>query len=115
METINILLFCPHCGEQHIDKADPNVCQDCGHSRDQHLDTGEININGNIYLGICDTFNPWLNPPHKSHRCEFCNWVWRPADVPTNGVLKLQTKGKSDKSARPRYYATAQDYDRAFN
>lgn len=38
----------------------------------------------------------WMNPPHKSHLCHFCGCVWRPADVPTNGVAKTQTRGSDD-------------------
>ncbi len=38
----------------------------------------------------------WRNPPHKSHLCEACGFIWRPADVPTNGVEKTQTKGEKD-------------------
>lgn len=42
----------------------------------------------------------WDNPPHRSHQCQHCNCVWRPADVPTTGVLSVQTEGKAD-SWRP--------------
>jgi hypothetical protein len=38
----------------------------------------------------------WTNPPHKSHLCHFCGTVWRPADVPTNGVIKIKTRGTAD-------------------
>lgn len=38
----------------------------------------------------------WTNPPHRSHECQFCGCVWRPADVPTTGVLRTQTRGKAD-------------------
>lgn len=38
----------------------------------------------------------WANPPHKSHKCAHCLAIWRPADVPTNGVPKLTTRGKDD-------------------
>lgn len=38
----------------------------------------------------------WTNPPHRSHLCHNCNTIWRPADVPTNGVASIKTKGKSD-------------------
>lgn len=66
---IDILLFCPNCGKQHIDQPQP-----------------ELN---------------WTNPPHRSHECHFCHWVWRPADVPTNGVEKILTVGKRDGMAEP--------------
>lgn len=38
----------------------------------------------------------WDNPPHRSHLCAFCGYIWRPADVPTTGVAKIQTRGKFD-------------------
>jgi hypothetical protein len=38
----------------------------------------------------------WINPPHRSHLCMFCGEIWRPADVPTNGVLNIQTEGSAD-------------------
>lgn len=45
----------------------------------------------------------WSNPPHKSHECQSCGYVWRPADIPTNGVAEIQTKGKRDLSPAPRH------------
>ncbi len=38
----------------------------------------------------------WDNPPHRSHECQFCYTIWRPADVPTNGVEKINSRGKAD-------------------
>lgn len=38
----------------------------------------------------------WSNPPHRSHLCHGCGTIWRPADVPTNGVREIATKGKAD-------------------
>lgn len=38
----------------------------------------------------------WYNPPHTSHLCHYCGRVFRLADVPTNGVPCIQTKGKAD-------------------
>ena len=38
----------------------------------------------------------WKNPPHKSHLCHGCGHIWRPADVPTNGVRAIKTVGKND-------------------
>jgi hypothetical protein len=46
----------------------------------------------------------WDNPPHRSHLCLGCGHIWRPADIATNGVATLQTRGKSDSplaEARP--------------
>lgn len=38
----------------------------------------------------------WTNPPHKSHLCHGCGCIWRPADVPTEGVNAIATIGKAD-------------------
>jgi hypothetical protein len=38
----------------------------------------------------------WANPPHRSHLCHNCGFVWRPADVPTNGVETTKTRGQND-------------------
>jgi hypothetical protein len=38
----------------------------------------------------------WENPPHRSHLCYGCGHIWRPADVPTNGVAAIKTVGKAD-------------------
>jgi hypothetical protein len=60
---IDMLLYCPRCGLQHVDAPD---------ERD------------------------WTNPPRESHLCHGCGCIWRPADVPTNGVAVIQTRGTSD-------------------
>ena len=54
-------------------------CPDCG---EQHIDDPEP--------------PDWDNPPHKSHLCAKCGLIWRPADVPTNGVAVLATRGTND-------------------
>lgn len=73
MAPIDMILYCPNCGEQHVDAPEQSVDID-GYS--PRLD--------------------WGNPPHRSHLCHFCNCVWRPADVPTNGVASIKTEGKAD-------------------
>ncbi|QOV06301.1 hypothetical protein CPT_Maja_081 [Burkholderia phage Maja] len=45
---------------------------------------------------IDEPHGEWTNPPHRSHLCVFCETVWRPADVPTNGVRTIKTKGDDD-------------------
>lgn len=89
-KPVDLLLWCPNCFEQHVDEAKPDVCEKCGGDENAHP-----------YFG-CDTFEAWLNPSHKSHRCSFCNHVFRPSDVPTNGVLKLTSQGSRDGFAQPR-------------
>lgn len=73
---IPMILFCPMCGMQHIDAPEPNnnhpdESPECAPSR-------------------------WQNPPHRSHLCHECGCIWRPADVATVGVEKIQTRGKDD-------------------
>ena len=69
---IDMVLHCPTCGLQHIDAPDTNY--------DPHYEGHMI----------------WDNPPHRSHQCAGCGHIWRPADVPTNGVAAIKTKGKND-------------------
>jgi hypothetical protein len=38
----------------------------------------------------------WPNPPHRSHLCGSCGAIWRPCDLPTVGVERVTTVGKSD-------------------
>jgi len=72
---IDMVLYCPECGLQHIDK--PEDCPD--------------------FPGCCECRGPhWKNQPHRSHLCHGCGWIWRPSDVPTNGVAAIKTKGKTD-------------------
>lgn len=76
---INMILFCPQCGFQHIDIAeDEDVLESEG-----------------LSPGV------WKNPPHRSHLCAECGFIWRPADVPTNGVSKITTAGKADSWPQP--------------
>lgn len=72
---IDMILYCPNCGEQHIDAPEhPN-----GPSQ---------------FSRVGDPV--WTNRPHRSHLCHQCGIIWRPADVPTNGVADIKTKGKDD-------------------
>lgn len=41
----------------------------------------------------------WTNPPHRSHECQGCGWIWRPADVATTGVDAITTRGSADSGA----------------
>jgi hypothetical protein len=70
VEPIDMVLHCPKCGKKHID------------APEEHWNRA--------YL------YSWENPPHRSHLCYSCGHIWRPADVPTNGVYAVRTKGKAD-------------------
>lgn len=93
LEPIDILLFCPKCNKQHVDAPEPSICQECGAGKDEHNNTDN---------GTCPEFTAWLNPPHKSHRCKSCNFVWRPSDFPTNGVEVIKTCGTNDGDAKSK-------------
>lgn len=77
---INMVLHCPRCHAQHIDEAD---------------DAAESLRKGSLGEPV------WANPPHRSHLCHNCGCIWRPADVPTNGVEKVTTHGKNDTTPIP--------------
>ncbi len=72
--VVDMILFCPACGAQHIDKPEP-------------------------LSGLSPVYRPatgWTNPPHRSHLCHSCNHIWRPSDVHTNGVAEISSKGVND-------------------
>lgn len=98
-EPIDMILHCPNCGKQHVDAPEPDICE-CGHREGDHPEDFtdpccEISPDGRRCM--CREFKAaWLNPPHKSHLCHGCGTVWRPADVPTNGVEKIGTRGEKD-------------------
>ena len=73
---IDMLLFCPRCHTQHVDGEE-----------------SEVEWVENIPAARTIT---WDNPPHRSHLCHACGCIWRPADVATNGVAKIATRGKAD-------------------
>lgn len=74
MTPIDMVLHCPACGLQHIDEGE-----------------GEGDDGATVSRN-----DVWTNPPHRSHLCHGCGHVWRPADVPTNGVAAVKTHGKDD-------------------
>ncbi|CAJ5402619.1 gp43 [Burkholderia pseudomallei] len=75
---IPMLLFCPRCGTQHIDR--PEVHSEADASIGQQI----------------KEVVTWDNPPHRSHLCHACGIVWRPADVATVGVKSIETRGNAD-------------------
>ncbi len=88
-DPIDMVLHCPECGAQHIDKPEPSML------------AGDAAMMGGDWPGR------WTNPPHRTHLCHFCGHKWRPADVATNGVAAVKTRGKDDSpiatpAVRPR-------------
>lgn len=88
-KPIDMILHCPKCGLQHIDK---------DNSDDLRIQAAELGIDreGDRECERWIEDREWLNPPHRSHLCHGCGHIWRPADVPTNGVKDITTKGKAD-------------------
>lgn len=83
-KPVDLILYCPSCGLQHIDKPE----------RDSHVPCRHCDA---VPAAPChDWCKAWTNPPHRSHLCHGCETIWRPADVPTNGVAKIETAGKND-------------------
>jgi hypothetical protein len=78
---IPMLLFCPKCGVQHVDEAEVKTAPAYG------LGGGVIGERRVV---------AWDNPPHRSHLCGACGCIWRPADVATTGVARIETSGKAD-------------------
>lgn len=77
---IDMVLHCPKCGEQHVDA----------------VEITPTPVPTHPFGAITEFVQSWTNPPHKSHLCHNCGHIWRPADVPTNGVAAVKTKGKED-------------------
>lgn len=102
-DRVDMLLFCPECDAQHIDLPDPvHVLYRNG---DEDAPQCIRDSNGEVVLSMCrrcgraesELDEPcWTNPPHKSHLCARCGTIWRPADVPTNGVRAIKTRGEKD-------------------
>lgn len=87
---IDMVLHCPACGLQHIDAP----MTDAQYAERLH-ESSWWECGG-------DKPERWTNPPHRSHLCHGCGHTWRPADVPTNGVAAVKTKGKADSPAAVR-------------
>lgn len=82
LRPIDMVLHCPKCGLQHIDAPEG----------EPHLTIARIDEDA-------PEKEPWDNPAHRSHLCLGCCHVWRPADVATNGVASIKTRGKNDSAA----------------
>jgi len=80
-QPIDMILYCPSCGVQHVDKPEGQFYP--GHTAEE---SAAVNKDHGL----------WDNPPHRSHLCHACGCIWRPADVPTNGVESIKTEGKAD-------------------
>lgn len=102
-QPIDMLLPCPNCGKLHVDAPEPKHQLYTDSDRDRPKEI--CDDNGQVVLSLCkicrkgesELSEPcWTNPPHKSHLCHYCSTIWRPADVPTNGVAEIKTRGEKD-------------------
>lgn len=78
---IDMILHCPRCLMQHIDGKEAYSIPSAG---------------GGALVPPLEEKVTWDNPPHRSHLCHGCGHIWRPADVPTNGVRAIKTCGSAD-------------------
>lgn len=76
--VIDMVLYCPKCGMQHIDEPEPSM------------------LANDVALYGGDWPNRWTNPPHRSHLCAGCGHIWRPSDTATNGVLRTASGKDAD-------------------
>jgi hypothetical protein len=83
---INMILHCPKCGMQHIDRPETEAEYAARLHESSWRELGG------------DKPARWTNGSHRSHLCHNpkCRTVWRPADVPTNGVAAIQSRGTDD-------------------
>ncbi len=92
-KPIPMILHCPKCGEQHIDGTD-TVFDHFDVPMEPESEDGKAVI---AEMQVWErTHTAWHNPPHCSHLCHGCGHIWRPADVPTEGVKAIQTRGQND-------------------
>lgn len=116
-QPIDMVLHCPACGMQHVDAPDEVPGQPILKSAPTTEHPHKM-----VQVGTYTAQGEWTNPPHKSHLCRpedgGCGHIWRPADVPTNGVAAIKTKGKADSPAdevkRPAELACGPDYKHMF-
>lgn len=89
---IDMVLFCPHCGVQHIDAPDEPSVDECP-ATGTACRMAPNGPNGEMQCEFCASPPHWTNPPHRTHLCRpqdgGCGKTWRPAMVTTNGVLQL--------------------------
>lgn len=96
---IDMVLFCPACGTQHIDAPDMQPCvAGCMMAKDYGLAAMEGHHCSEGCMYMREGSPRWTNPPHKTHECQNprCGHKWRPCATHfTNGVEDVEL-GSSD-------------------
>lgn len=102
-DPVPMILWCPRCAVQHIDAAEDHKPECNALQKPEVIQTnsGPMAVGPHKIEDPC-TCDRWTNPPHRSHLCAYCGHVWRPADVPTNGVREILTVGEKDNPAPVR-------------
>lgn len=77
-KPIDMILHCPECHAQHIDRPD-----------DPDSDAARLERHRAANSVRNPVANVWTNPPHHKHLCASCGHLWKPANVNTNGVAVL--------------------------
>jgi len=49
-----------------------------------------------IHVDAPEPDTGWRNPPHKTHRCHYCELLFRPSDYPTMGIDPREVKTRGD-------------------
>lgn len=110
---IDMVLHCPACGLQHIDApgdrrrrwlVGDRALTPYGVGTIDRLSSGTGFTEAYFadltlppgHFAVNERDLKWPNEPHRSHLCHDCGHIWRPADVPTNGVAAVKTKGSAD-------------------
>lgn len=87
-KPIDMVLFCPACGLQHVDEPE-RPRNEFPYTQDKDGIRHPVKIEPAVTP-------EWTNPPHRSHLCHECGHIWRPADVATNGVTSIKTSSQAD-------------------
>jgi predicted RNA-binding Zn-ribbon protein involved in translation (DUF1610 family) len=86
---ISMILHCPECHTQHIDRVEPPRY----HGREITREEWALLKKGQGVNFVPDQsclHDPWDNPPHKTHLCQKCGFLFKPANVETTGVASLE-------------------------
>lgn len=84
VSPVPAILHCPKCGLQHIDRPETDAEYAARLHESAWWELGGVQP------------ERWNNPPHASHKCAGCKWVWRPMPCASNGVVNHGSAGELD-------------------